>query len=267
MWNRRPSTGFAMGYGTRFRCGPTPHFEGSELQGETMSRSIRQGLPAILVAGAMLLSSAARGVEESPRALRAEQENVLYALGAVFGYQLKSFVLSPAEFEILSQGLRDAALERPLKADPFELQEELNALGEERQVMQLEHERKASLAFVAQAAQEEGAVQTQSGLVVRELVAGTGPSPGPTSVVRVHYHGTLRDGMVFDSTIPTGAPATFRLDGVMTCWQEGLQRMKVGGRSRFVCPASLAFGEGGLPPSIPAAAAVAYEVELVEIVK
>ena len=173
---------------------------------------------------------------------------------------------SGSYIEILSQGLRDAALERPLKADPFELQEQLNALGQERQAVRIEHERKASLAFVAEAAQEEGAVQTQSGLVIRELTAGAGPSPGPTSVVRMHYHGTLRDGMVFDSTIPSGAPATFRLDGVMTCWREGVQRMKVGGRSRLVCPASLAFGEGGLPPSIPPAAALVYEVELVEIV-
>ncbi len=231
-----------------------------------MSRSIRQGLSAIFVAGAVLFSISAPGAEESTQALGAEQENVLYALGAAFGYQLKQFALSPAEFEILSQGLRDAALERPLKADPFELQEQLNALGQERQVVRIEQERKASLAFVAEAAQEEGAVQTQSGLVIRELTAGAGPSPGPTSVVRVHYHGTLRDGMVFDSTIPSGAPATFRLDGVMTCWREGLQRMKVGGRSRLVCPASLAFGEGGLPPSIPPAAALVYEVELVEIV-
>ena len=109
-------------------------------------------------------------------------------------------------------------------------------------------------------------MQTQSGLIIREIVAGTGASPQPTSVVRVHYHGTLRDGMVFDSTIARGAPATFRLDRVITCWQEGLQRMKVGGRSRLVCPASIAYGEGGSPPAIPPAAALAFEVELVEIV-
>jgi FKBP-type peptidyl-prolyl cis-trans isomerase FkpA/FKBP-type peptidyl-prolyl cis-trans isomerase FklB len=231
-----------------------------------MPRSIRQGLPALLVAAVALVSGSALRAEEGAQALGTEQRNVLYALGAAFGYQLKQFVLSPAEFEVLSQGLRDAALERPLKADPFELQEELNALGEERRVTRIEHEHRASLAFLAKAAREEGAVQTQSGLVIRELVAGTGPSPEPTSVVRVHYHGTLRDGMVFDSTIPRGEPATFRLDGVITCWREGLQRMKVGGRSRFVCPASVAYGEGGSPPMIPPAAALVFEVELVEIV-
>ena len=231
-----------------------------------MSRSIRQGLPALLVVVAALFSSSAPRAEESAQALGPEQQNVLYALGAAFGYQLKQFALSPAEFEVLSQGLRDAALERPLKADPFELQEELNALGEERQAVRMKREREASLAFVADAAREEGAVQTQSGLVIRELVAGTGASPQPTSVVRMHIHGTLRDGMVFNSTIPTGAPATFRLDQVIPCWQEGLQRMKVGGRSRLVCPAALAYGEGGYPPMVPPAAAVIFEVELVEIV-
>jgi FKBP-type peptidyl-prolyl cis-trans isomerase FkpA/FKBP-type peptidyl-prolyl cis-trans isomerase FklB len=84
-------------------------------------------------------------------------------------------------------------------------------------------------------------------------------------VVKVHYHGTLRDGMVFDSTIPMGVPSTFRLDRVIPCWQEGLQRMKVGGRSRLVCPAPIAYGEGGSPPMIPPGAALAFEVELVEI--
>jgi FKBP-type peptidyl-prolyl cis-trans isomerase len=255
-----------MGYGTRFDCGPKPRFKGSELQGKLMSRSLRQGLPTLLVAVAALFSSSAQRAEESAQSLGTEQQNVLYALGATVGYQLKQFALSPAEFEALSQGLRDAALERPLKADPFELQAQLAALGEERQVVRLKREHTASLAFVADAAQEEGAVQTQSGLVIRELVAGTGPSPQPTSVVRVHYHGTLRDGMVFDSTIPRGAPVTFRLDRLDTCRQQGLLRMKVGGRSRLVCPASIAYGEGGYPPMIPPAAALAFEVELVEIV-
>jgi FKBP-type peptidyl-prolyl cis-trans isomerase len=232
-----------------------------------MSRLIRQGLPAVLVAAAALFASPAQRAEESAGALETEQQEVLYALGAAFGYQLKQFLLSPAEFEVLSQGLRDAALERPLKADPFELQEQMQALGEARFAARIEHERKASQAFVAAAAREEGAVQTQSGLVIRELVAGSGPSPQSTDVVRVHYHGTLRDGMVFDSTSMRDAPATFRLDGIMTCWQEGLQRMKVGGRSRLVCPAATAYGDGGSPPAIPPAAALVFDVELVEIVE
>jgi FKBP-type peptidyl-prolyl cis-trans isomerase FkpA/FKBP-type peptidyl-prolyl cis-trans isomerase FklB len=233
-----------------------------------MPRLIRRGLPAMLVAAAALFVSPALRAEESARALETEQQKVLYALGAAFGYQLKQFVLSPAEFEVLTQGIRDAALERPLKADPFVLRQQIQTLGEQRVPALIEHERKASQAFVAAAAREEGAVQTQSGLVIRELVAGTGPSPQSTNVVRVHYHGTLRDGMVFDSTAMRDAPATFRLDRVaITCWREGLQRMKVGGRSRLVCPAAIAYGEGGSPPAIPPAAALAFEVELVEIVE
>lgn len=232
-----------------------------------MPRFIRQGLPAVLVAAAALFSSPAQRAEETAQALQTEQEKVLYALGVAFGYQAKQFVLSASELEVVKQGFLDAALERPVKVDPFELQEQLAALAEERHGVRIERERKASLTFVAEAAQEEGAVQTQSGLVIREVVAGTGPSPQPTSVVRVHYHGTLRDGMVFDSTVGRGAPATFRLDRVITCWREGLQRMKVGGRSHLVCPAAIAYGEGGSPPAIPPAAALAFDVELVEIVE
>ena len=232
-----------------------------------MPRFIRQGLPVVLVAVAALFSSSAQRAEESAQALQTEQERVLYALGVAFGYPAKQFALSASELEVVKQGFLDAALERPVKADPFEFQEQLAALAEERHGVRVERERKASLAFVAEAAREEGAVQTQSGLVIRDLVVGTGPSPQPTSVVRMHYHGTLRDGMVFDSSRGRGAPATFRLDNVMTCWREGLQRMKVGGRSRLVCPASTAYGEGGSPPAIPPAAALVFEMELVEIVE
>jgi FKBP-type peptidyl-prolyl cis-trans isomerase FkpA/FKBP-type peptidyl-prolyl cis-trans isomerase FklB len=85
--------------------------------------------------------------------------------------------------------------------------------------------------------------------------------------VKVHYHGTLRDGTVFDSTRATGTPATFPLDRVIQCWQEGVMRMKVGGKSRLVCPSGIAYGDRGFPPVIPAGAALEFEVELVDIVR
>jgi FKBP-type peptidyl-prolyl cis-trans isomerase FkpA len=85
--------------------------------------------------------------------------------------------------------------------------------------------------------------------------------------VKVHYHGTLRDGMVFDSTIATGTPATFPLDRVIPCWQEGIVRMKVGGKSQLVCPPQIAYGDQGFPPAIPGGAALEFEVELVDVVR
>jgi FKBP-type peptidyl-prolyl cis-trans isomerase FkpA/FKBP-type peptidyl-prolyl cis-trans isomerase FklB len=85
--------------------------------------------------------------------------------------------------------------------------------------------------------------------------------------VKVHYHGTLVDGTVFDSSVQRGEPVTFALDGVIKCWTEGVQQMKVGGKARLVCPADTAYGDRGAPPRIKPGATLVFEVELLEIVK
>jgi FKBP-type peptidyl-prolyl cis-trans isomerase FkpA len=118
---------------------------------------------------------------------------------------------------------------------------------------------------LARAAAEAGAVVTPSGLVYRELSPGSGASPAAADVVRVHYRGTLPDGTEFDSSIRRGQPASFPLDRVIRCWTEGLQRMKVGGKSRLTCPAGLAYGERGAGNVIPPNATLVFEVELLGI--
>ncbi len=127
-------------------------------------------------------------------------------------------------------------------------------------------EASASAEFLEREAAAEGAVQSESGLIMQVLVAGEGEQPEPTNEVRVHYHGTLRDGTVFDSSVDRGDPAQFPLDRVIPCWTEALTQMKVGGKSRIVCPASIAYGVRGMG-SIPGDAALVFEVELLEIVK
>lgn len=108
-------------------------------------------------------------------------------------------------------------------------------------------------------------VVTDSGLRMTPLVEGDGPSPSARDVVRVHYHGTFEDGSVFDSSIERGQPAVFPLDRVIPCWTEALQRMKVGGKARLVCPPEIAYGERGAPPTIPPDATLTFEVELLGI--
>jgi FKBP-type peptidyl-prolyl cis-trans isomerase len=97
-------------------------------------------------------------------------------------------------------------------------------------------------------------------------VAGEGAQPGPTDKVKVHYHGTLRDGTVFDSSVDRGTPAEFPLDRVIPCWTEAVTQMKVGGKRRIVCPAAIAYGSRGMG-QIPGDAALVFEVELLEIVE
>lgn len=108
-------------------------------------------------------------------------------------------------------------------------------------------------------------ITTASGLQYQVLVAGTGPQPGPEDRVQVHYEGTLPDGTVFDSSHDRGAPTTFPLNAVIKGWQEGLQLMRVGGKTRFIIPPDLAYGERDLTPTIPANATLTFEIELLSI--
>ena len=129
-----------------------------------------------------------------------------------------------------------------------------------------EGEKKAGAVFLAKAASEKGATKTESGIVITTIKPGTGAVPKATDTVKVHYHGTLADGTVFDSSIKRGEPATFPLNKVIKCWTEGVQQIKVGGKSRLVCPSNLAYGDGGSPPIIKPGSTLVFEVELLEIV-
>ena len=112
------------------------------------------------------------------------------------------------------------------------------------------------------------AALSASGLEYRLLKNGSGPSPIASDVVRVHYRGTFPDGREFDSSIARGQPAEFPLNRVIKCWTEGVQKMKVGGKAKLVCPPAIAYGERGTPGGpIPPNATLIFEIELLDIVK
>ena len=115
-------------------------------------------------------------------------------------------------------------------------------------------------------AREPGAVVTPSGLVYRQLRAGFGASPTAADTVKVHYRGTLADGSEFDSSYKRNSPAQFPLGGVIPCWTEGVQRMKVGGKAKLTCPSKIAYGERGAGPIGPNTP-LQFEVELLDIAK
>lgn len=123
----------------------------------------------------------------------------------------------------------------------------------------------SSQAFLDKAAAEPGAIRTPSGLVYKELQPGTGPSPTASDVVRVNYRGTLMDGTEFDSSYKRNEPAEFPLNRVIPCWTEGVQMMKVGGKSKLTCPANIAYGDAGSPPVIPPGATLVFEIQLLAI--
>jgi len=221
-----------------------------------MRRSIALAL-VVLVATAGLA-----GAQE----LKTDQDKTLYALGVALANQLTPFALSPAEVDLVKAGLTDAALNRPHKAEPKEYMGKIQELRTQRAAVVAAAEKKAGDAYMAKAAAEPGAKKLDSGVIITTLKPGTGPSPKATDKVKVHYHGTLTDGTVFDSSVQRGQPATFALNSVIKCWTEGVQQMKVGGKSRLVCPSDVAYGERGAPPRIKPGATLVFEVELLEIV-
>ena len=196
-----------------------------------------------------------------------DDQKTLYALGLAISQSLSTFNFTESELELVKAGLTDGVLKRPSKVDLQSFGPKIQQLQHARAAVSAETEKKAGAAFLAKAAAEPGTIKTDSGILITTIKPGTGPSPKATDTVKVHYQGTLIDGKVFDSSLQRGEPATFPLGNVIKCWTEGLQRMKVGGKSRLVCPPDLAYGDRGAPPDIKPGATLVFEVELLDIVK
>jgi FKBP-type peptidyl-prolyl cis-trans isomerase FkpA len=192
-----------------------------------------------------------------------DEEKTVYALGLSMYRSLGQFDLSPAELDIVKKALTDAAAGKPA-VDVQTWGPKIQELATSRGARAAEKQKAVSAAFLSKAAGEPGAQKTESGLVYRELRPGTGESPKAADTVKVNYRGTLVDGTEFDSSYKRGEPAQFPLNGVIKCWTEGVQKMKVGGKSQLVCPADIAYGAAGRP-GIPGGAALVFEIELLEI--
>ena len=128
------------------------------------------------------------------------------------------------------------------------------------------HAASAVMTPVAPAAPAAKPVTTASGLVYQSLNEGTGAAPKASDTVRVHYRGTFPDsGKEFDSSLARGEPIEFPLKGVIACWTEGVQKMKVGGKAKLTCPPAIAYGTRGVGGTIPPNATLNFEVELLGI--
>jgi len=196
-----------------------------------------------------------------------EDDKTLYAIGLALSQNLGSFALSEQDLKMVEAGLADGVLNRPKKVPLETYGPKIGQLQQARAAKVAETEKKASQGFLEKAAAEAGAKKTDSGLIYKEISAGTGDQPKATDQVKVNYHGTLMDGTVFDSSRDRGQQATFPLNGVIKCWTEGVQMMKVGGKAKITCPSDLAYGDRGAPPKIKPGATLVFEVDLLEIVK
>ena len=213
---------------------------------------------ALIVALAAL---AAAGCNSAPKPETGD-EKTLYALGVHLGTGLVPLGLSPRELEIVRAGLSEGAAGRgafdPKTSDAISTL--LRLRGEARAAA----EEQKGPALIGEAARQSGAVTLPSGVVFRELLAGTGAAVAANGKVKAHLLGTLGDGMLIEDTHQLGRPTVLPVGQIVPCWSEALRRMKVGGKARVVCPPATAFGSLGRPPIVPPNTTVTYELEVVE---
>lgn len=224
-------------------------------------------LPALLLSAVLPLTAMAadEAAKEAPKAADADLDGTLYALGTLLSQNLSTFRLTPDELKTVMAGLTDGVLGKPAKHSPDEYRSKVQQLAQTRLAAGADEERQKAKPFVEKMVKEKGAEKTESGLVYIPVKVGEGASPTAENKVKVHYTGTLIDGTVFDSSVERGQPASFPLGGVIKCWTEGLQKMKVGGKAKLICPSEIAYGERGSPPKIRPGATLVFEVELLEI--
>jgi FKBP-type peptidyl-prolyl cis-trans isomerase len=199
-------------------------------------------------------------------------DSVSYAIGVLVGTNnLKQLESAPGGDEINKVALAAAFSASTLGEDSIISPEQANALvqkffegaGARKAQKNLEE----GNAFLEKNKARAGVTTTESGLQYEILTAGTGPKPVATDQVRVHYHGTLLDGKVFDSSVNRGEPVVFGVGQVIPGWTEALQLMPVGSKWKIYLPSNIAYGERGAGGDIGPNAALIFEVELLEIVK
>lgn len=208
------------------------------------------------------------GAGDPPRpAHETPDDPALYTLGQLISRTLAGFALDERELAIVVEGLQDGIRGSAPRVELAAQAERLPALQTERQSRLVARERAEASRFRETFAADNDTVRLRGGLLLKHLALGDGVSPAATDEVTVHYVGSLIDGTVFDSSRSRGKPATLPLRGVIACWTEALQNMKVGGRSRIVCPPELAYGERGAPPTIKPGATLVFDIELLAVAR
>jgi FKBP-type peptidyl-prolyl cis-trans isomerase FklB len=204
--------------------------------------------------------------------LKSDKEKYSYAFGFIMANnivnQLKASGVSKIDSAAFTAAMADVLDDKPLRMDVQAMQQALDKkrdkiLDEKKQTAQAALDK--GKAFQEKHKAEDGVVVLANGLQYKVLKAGEGKQPAAEDTVEVHYHGTLVDGTVFDSSVERGSPASFPLNGVISGFREAITRMKTGGKWKVVMPSGLAYGENGAPPKIGPNETLIFEIELLAI--
>ncbi|MFM2482909.1 FKBP-type peptidyl-prolyl cis-trans isomerase [Celerinatantimonas sp. YJH-8] len=191
-----------------------------------------------------------------------------YGYGRQIGDQIKQAAFDGLDIEAMLSGIRDVmtgqatAVDESLIAAAFQ---QITARMEAKQAEQHKGNKDAGEQFLKTNAERPEVNVTETGLQYEVIAAGDGATPGATDKVRVHYHGTLVDGTVFDSSVQRGQPIEFPVNGVIKGWTEALQNMKVGDKWKLYIPQELAYGAQGAGAAIAPYSALIFEVELLGV--
>ena len=226
---------------------------------KSLGRMICISLTALTLAAFYAIPSA---LAEAPEG---DDEKTIYFIGVILSKQPPFSTLTPEEVTLVAQGLKDSLSGQDAGLDPAEYGAKVQSLTESRMTMLLDKEKSAGIEYSDTMAKKDGAERTPTGLIIINETEGSGASPEASDTVKVHYHGTLLDGTVFDSSLDRGEPVEFALNRVIPCWTEGVAKMKAGGKSVLVCPPDIAYGDRGAPPMIPGGATLTFQVELIEV--
>ena len=194
--------------------------------------------------------------------LATEDDKTLYALGLALSSRLPSFDPTGPEIAMIQAGIADGLNGKEPRVKMADYFPKLDPFIQARVSATAEKEKVAGAAFREEAAKQTGAVKSDSGLIYKELQAGTGAQPDGDDTVKLHYHGTRRDGTVFDSSRDKGEPAEFALNQVVEGWTIGLSGMKVGSRVLLAIPPDLGYGAQD-QPNIPANSTLYFVVDIV----
>jgi FKBP-type peptidyl-prolyl cis-trans isomerase FkpA len=201
----------------------------------------------------------------SPQPPKTEEQKAFYAIGAHLNKQISYFNLTPEELKFVVQGLSDASAGKKLAVEPDAQIKKIGEMAQARMAKASEKNKADAKVFLEKAATETGAQKTASGLIYKEIKAGTGAQATPKDIVSVHYVGSFIDGKEFDNSIKRGRPLEVPLTQIIPCWTEGISMMKVGGKAKLVCPSEIAYGDNGRPPVIAGGSTLVFEVELLDV--